>query len=122
MDEISRRSMLAVTAAGGAFTLARSASAQGDQFIPQPQRAGRGGTARGPRNLELDRQNPDLLAPPSPDHGTLPNLRYSFSDAHMRREPGGWARQVTVRELGISKNIAGVNMRLNAGGIRELNC
>jgi len=28
-------------------------------------------------------------------------------------------RQVTVRELGISKSIAGVNMRLNAGGIRE---
>ena len=24
---------------------------------------------------------------------------------------GGWTRQVTVRELGISKNIAGVNMR-----------
>src|ERR1700753_3248604 len=120
MDEISRRSMLAVTAAGGAFTLARSASAQGDQFIPQPQRAGRGGTDRGPRNLELDRQNPDLLTPPSTDHGTLPNLRYSFSDAHMRMESGGWARQVTVRELGISKNIAGVNMRLNAGGIREL--
>jgi oxalate decarboxylase len=27
---------------------------------------------------------------------------------------------VTVRELGVSKNIAGVNMRLNAGGVREL--
>ena len=38
----------------------------------------------------------------------------------MRLEKGGWTRQVTVRELGISKNIAGVNMRLNAGGIREL--
>jgi oxalate decarboxylase len=25
-----------------------------------------------------------------------------------------------VRELGVSKDIAGVNMRLNAGGIREL--
>jgi oxalate decarboxylase len=38
----------------------------------------------------------------------------------MRQSSGGWARQVTVRELGISKSIAGVNMRLNAGGIREL--
>jgi oxalate decarboxylase len=27
---------------------------------------------------------------------------------------------VTVREFGVSKNIAGVNMRLNAGGVREL--
>ena len=38
----------------------------------------------------------------------------------MRLESGGWTRQVTVRELGISKNIAGVDMRLNAGGVREL--
>jgi oxalate decarboxylase len=67
-----------------------------------------------------DRQNPDILVPPSTDHGTLPNLRFSFSDSHVRQETGGWTRQVTGRELGISKNIAGVNMRLNAGGVREL--
>jgi hypothetical protein len=35
----------------------------------------------------------------------------------MRLESGGWTRQVTVRELGISKVIAGVNMRLNTGGV-----
>jgi oxalate decarboxylase/phosphoglucose isomerase-like protein (cupin superfamily) len=70
--------------------------------------------------LVRDRQNPDLLVPPSTDHGTLPNLRFSFADAHVRQETGGWTRQITVRELGISKEIAGVNMRLNAGGIREL--
>jgi oxalate decarboxylase len=67
-----------------------------------------------------DRQNPSMLNPPSTDHGTLPNLRFSFADAHVRQESGGWTRQVTERELGISKNMAGVNMRLNAGGIREL--
>jgi oxalate decarboxylase len=67
-----------------------------------------------------DRQNPDVLVPPSTDHGTLPNLRFSFSDAHMRQETGGWTRQVTVRELGIAKDVAGVDMRLNAGGVREL--
>jgi oxalate decarboxylase len=38
----------------------------------------------------------------------------------VRQESGGWTRQITVRELGVSKEIAGVNMRLNAGGIREL--
>jgi oxalate decarboxylase len=38
----------------------------------------------------------------------------------MRLERGGWTRQVTARELGISKDITGVNMRLNAGGVREL--
>jgi oxalate decarboxylase len=87
---------------------------------PQPRRPGHGGTDPGPRNLERDRQNPDLLVPPSTDSGTLPNLRFSFSDAHVRLASGGWTRQVTERELGISQDIAGVNMRLNAGGIREL--
>jgi oxalate decarboxylase len=61
-----------------------------------------------------------MLNPPPTDHGTLPNLRFSFSDSHVRQESGGWTRQVTERELGVSKSIAGVNMRLNAGGVREL--
>jgi oxalate decarboxylase len=120
MDLISRRSMLAATAAGGLLTAATSASAQTAERTPQPQRPAHGGTDPGPRNIARDRQNPDILVPPSTDHGTLPNLRFSFSDAHMRLETGGWTRQVTSRELGVSKNIAGVNMRLNAGGIREL--
>jgi oxalate decarboxylase len=117
MKPISRRKMLATTAAG---VLTATAAARAQTASPQPKRPGRGGTDPGPHNLERDRQNPDLLAPPSTDHGTLPNLRFSFSDAHMRLERGGWTRQVTVRELGISKTIAGVNMRLNAGGVREL--
>jgi oxalate decarboxylase len=120
MDPISRRNMLAAAAAGGFLTAATVANAQSTDSVPQPQRPGHGGTDPGPRNLLRDRQNPDLLVPPATDHGTLPNLRFSFSDAHMRQETGGWTRQVTVRELGISKNIAGVNMRLNAGGVREL--
>ena len=120
MDQLSRRTILAATAAGSAFTIARAAGAATPDAIPQPQRPGHGGTDPGPRNLARDRQNPDMLVPPSTDHGTLPNLRFSFSDSHMRQESGGWTRQVTVRELGVSKNIAGVNMRLNAGGVREL--
>jgi oxalate decarboxylase len=120
MDQVSRRTILAATAAGGVFTAARAAGAQGTEPIPQPQRPGHGGTDPGPRNLARDRQNPDLLVPPPTDHGTLPNLRFSFSDSHVRQETGGWTRQVTVRELGVSKDIAGVDMRLNAGGIREL--
>jgi oxalate decarboxylase len=114
---VSRRAALG-TAAIGLMTAA-TANAQPND-IPQPLRAGRGGTDLGPRNLQVDRQNPDILVPPATDHGTLPNLRFSFSDAHMRLERGGWTRQVTSREFGISKPIAGVNMRLNAGGVREL--
>jgi len=116
MELISRRNLLSVAAAGGVLTAAASAQTA----MQQPERPGHGGTEPGPRNLERDRQNPDMLVPPSTDHGTLPNLRFSFSDAHMRLETGGWTRQVTARELGVSKDIAGVNMRLNAGGVREL--
>jgi oxalate decarboxylase len=110
MMAVAASSVLTVTAA----------QAQTGQTVPQPQRPGHGGTDPGPRNVELDQQNPDILVPPSTDHGTLPNLRFSFSDAHMRQETGGWTRQVTARELGVSKDIAGVDMRLNAGGVREL--
>jgi oxalate decarboxylase len=120
MDHITRRHMLAASSAGGLLVAATAASAQTGEPVPQPRRPGHGGTDPGPRNLMRDRQNPDLLVPPSTDHGTLPNLRFSFSDAHMRQETGGWTRQVTTRELGVSKDIAGVNMRLNAGGVREL--
>jgi oxalate decarboxylase len=120
MNPISRRNMLAASAAGGLLTAATAVSAQTAGQAPQPQRPGAGGTDPGPRNLMLDRQNPDVLVPPSTDHGTLPNLRFSFSDAHQRLESGGWTRQVTARELGVSTDIAGVNMRLNAGGVREL--
>ena len=120
MDSISRRNMLMAAGAGGLLTAATAASAQSNEPLPQPQRPGHGGTDPGPRNIARDRQNPDLLVPPSTDNGTLPNLRFSFADAHMRLTPGGWTRQVTRRELGVSTSIAGVEMRLNAGSIREL--
>jgi oxalate decarboxylase len=87
---------------------------------PQPIKDGKGSNDPGPRNLERDRQNPDLLKAPGTDHGTIPNLRFSFSDTHNRLEEGGWAREVTVRELPIAKKMAGVNMRLTPGGVREL--
>jgi oxalate decarboxylase len=40
--------------------------------------------------------------------------------AHNRLEDGGWAREVTVRELPIAKSMAGVDMRLDSGVVREL--
>jgi oxalate decarboxylase len=119
-NRISRRVMLAATAAGGMLTATTLAHAESDEHVLEPRRPGRGGTNPGPKNPDRTQQNPDIISPPATDHGTLPNLRFSFDDSHMRLESGGWTRQVTVRELGISKNIAGVNMRLNAGGVREL--
>src|SRR6266702_6570549 len=123
MNPIFRRALLGAAAGASVLAAAFTARAQNSGQaapVPQPQVPGRGGTDQGPRNAELDRMNPDNRTPPPTDHGTLPNLKFSFSEAHMRLEKAGWTRQVTVRELGISKNIAGVNMRLNAGGVREL--
>jgi oxalate decarboxylase len=71
-------------------------------------------------NSALELQNPDSTWAPSTDNGTLPPFKYPFAFARKRQEEGGWTRQVTVRELPISKDIAGVEMRLTAGGIREL--
>jgi oxalate decarboxylase len=91
-----------------------------DNRTPQPVRGSAGATDPGPRNVERDRQNPDMLAPPHTDSGTIPNLKFSFSDAHNRLQEGGWARQVTARELPVATTLAGVNMRLTPGGVREL--
>jgi oxalate decarboxylase len=88
--------------------------------LPEPIRDGLGATILGPRNLELERQNPDLLRSPYTDQGTVPNLKFSFSDARNRLLPGGWSREVTARELPISTTMAGVDMRLKPGAIREL--
>ncbi len=90
------------------------------QNVPQPIRGNEGGTDPGPRNVGLDQQNPDVLTPPSTDAGTIPNLKFSFGLAHNRLQEGGWARQVTVRDLPIATTLAGVNMRLNPGAIREM--
>lgn len=50
----------------------------------------------------------------------MANMKWSFADSHTRIEEGGWARQTTVRELPTSVQLAGVNMRLDEGAIREL--
>lgn len=87
---------------------------------PHPIRNGEGANIIGPRNIERESQAPDMVRPPSTDHGTLPNMKWSFADSHTRIEEGGWARQTTVRELPTSTELAGVNMRLEEGAIREL--
>jgi oxalate decarboxylase len=87
---------------------------------PQPIRGDRGASILGPRNVALERENPDLLASPYTDSGTIPNLKFSFATARNRLLSGGWAREVTMRELPVATTLAGVNMRLKPGAIREL--
>ncbi|MDB5055140.1 MAG: oxalate decarboxylase [Bacilli bacterium] len=89
--------------------------------VPQPIRNdGTGATDIGPRDVMRDLENPDMLVPPVTDAGLIPNLKFSFSDSHMQLNYGGWSREVTVRELPIATTLAGVNMRLTPGGVREL--
>ena len=66
------------------------------------------------------KQNIDFFNPPTTDHGAVANLHFSFADTHVKMRDGGWSREVTQREMPIATAIAGVNMRLNAGGVREL--
>jgi oxalate decarboxylase len=74
----------------------------------------------GPRNVSLEAENPDSVWSPDTDNGTVWPFKYSFALARKRVGSGGWTRQVTAREIPISKTIAGVEMRLTAGGVREL--
>lgn len=90
--------------------------------VPQPFRPedGAGGIDAGPRDVWRDLENPDQLVPPVTDNGLIPNLVFSFSDTHMQLNRGGWSREVTARELPVAKELAGVNMYLKPGGVREL--
>src|ERR1700677_87437 len=74
----------------------------------------------GENNSALDAENPSSVWGVQTDSGTVNPFKYSFSLARKRVESGGWTRQVTERELPISKTMAGVEMRLVSGGVREL--
>ncbi|KAK0566126.1 hypothetical protein OC844_000870 [Tilletia horrida] len=88
--------------------------------LPEPIRGSTGASSIGPSNPELDRQNPDSLAPPTTDGGNVPQTKWPFALSHNRLESGGWARQQNVNNLPVATEIAGVNMRLEEGAFREL--
>jgi hypothetical protein len=84
--------------------------------IPQPIRGPLGDIRSGGTNEEIDRQNPDYVAPPpatmvclslcssrlgfsSDLIGIIPNLKWSFSLSHTRLLNGGWIREQTVTDL-----------------------
>ena len=111
MNAFTRRNFIGTAAAavGSLAVLQKVAGADRSRSDP------------GPANAGLDGQNPDSIWPPSTDSKSLvQNFKYPFSFANKRVYEGGWSREVTVRELPVSKTLAGVNMRLTAGGVREL--
>jgi oxalate decarboxylase len=116
MSDYTRRGFIGAVAGAAAMSVASAAGQEESKKVP----GGRSTSSVGPTNPELDSQNPDSIIPPASDAGSVQVFKYPFSLAHKRLHDGGWSREVTVRELEISKTIAGVNMRLTAGGIREL--
>lgn len=89
---------------------------------PQPIRGTKGGTDPGPRTEVLDRLYPDKLAPPGTDHGNVNNAQWPMGMSHAKLGLGGagWSRQQNVDNMPIATEMAGVNMRLEPGGYREL--
>src|SRR5438105_11887271 len=111
MSTLTRRNFIGKTAIAISSIAALQKVAGADRSRSDP----------GLANLGLDGQDPDSIWPPATDSKSLvQNFKYPFSFANKRVYEGGWSREVTVRELPVSKTLAGVNMRLTAGGVREL--
>jgi oxalate decarboxylase len=120
-DTYSRRGFLGVgSAALAAAGMLSAVDAAAQDQKPYPAKGDRSASAPGPGNPPLDDQNADSFLPPPTDAGGVQTFKYPFAISHKRMQEGGWSREVTVRELAVSKSIAGVDMRLTAGGIREL--
>ncbi len=122
MDPLARRGLLTALGTIGATGAAHAAGFGNPDMPPQGPVNATGHTMGnpGPRNPALEGQFPSLVNPPPTDDFGMPMFWSSFNIAHRRIQAGGWARQVTADDFAISKDIAGVNMRLDAGGIREL--
>jgi oxalate decarboxylase len=117
---LSRRGFLGMSSAALAAAGMLPADAAGQEQHSYPTKDDRSASAPGPGNASLDAQNPDSFLPPPTDAGGVQTFKYPFALSHKRMQEGGWSREVTIRELPVSKSMAGVDMRLTAGGIREL--
>jgi oxalate decarboxylase len=122
---LSRRNMLTAGAAAGIGAFATRASAAS---FGNPDRPPEGATNAnpkaladpGPRDPSLGRNESAFQKPPATDVNGMSQFWSSFNLAPKRIQNGGWARQITSDDFKISSTIAGVNMRLGPGGVREL--
>src|SRR5271156_4066937 len=127
MSSLSRRAILSSGVAGGILTAAAAAAADGTFGNPDQPAEGavnvtnpKALTDPGPQDPGLAGNEPAFLNPPATDVNGMPQYWASFNLAPKRIQNGGWARQITQDDFAISKDIAGVNMRLGPGGVREL--
>jgi oxalate decarboxylase len=120
-DVLTRRGFLGVSSAALAAAGMRSVeNLAAQQQANSKSKSDRSATDPGPTNAPLDAANPDSVTPPPTDAGGVQTFKYPFAFSHKRLHEGGWSREVTMRELPVSKTMAGVDMRLTAGGVREL--
>ena len=124
-DPLSRRRMLAGLGSAAVATtayaaLARAQQSQGGSSGSSSMGHARHPTEPDPKNPMLQHMFPDSFNGPASDAGDVKPFWYSFEIGRNKISEAGWARQVTVRDLPISTTIAGVNMRLNKGAVREL--
>ncbi len=118
---MDRRSFIGATSAvlaTTAFALSQARAQEIEKIAAAEQ--GKSASDAGPENVAIRDANPNTFLPPATDHGEANTFWSTFSTAHRRVQEGGWSRQVTVTDFPVSKDIAGVNMRLTAGGVREL--
>ncbi|KAB2568683.1 putative oxalate decarboxylprotein [Lasiodiplodia theobromae] len=108
------------TLASGAVT--RRQDSDGSGFSQgQPISAdGKGGPLLGGTNKQVDLDNPSNLGSASTDNGVVPNLKWRFSDSHVKLSNGGWTREQVVTDLPSSRDIAAAQQHLRKGSIREL--
>ncbi|MGA2811160.1 MAG: cupin domain-containing protein [Candidatus Acidiferrum sp.] len=120
-DKFTRRGFLgassAAIAAAGMLSAEKLAAQSDSQYKAKTDRSA---SDPGPTNPAIDAANPDSNSPVPTDAGGVQTFKYPFSFAHKRLQEGGWSREVTRRELAVSTTLAGVDMRLTAGGVREL--
>ncbi|KAL5381842.1 hypothetical protein PMIN03_005507 [Paraphaeosphaeria minitans] len=81
---------------------------------------GKGAPILGGTNHQIDLANPSNLGEQSTDSGTVPNLKWRFSDSKTKIFPGGWVREQVIQDLPQSHDIAAAQQHLQRGAIREL--
>src|SRR5215210_9577667 len=81
MGEVKRREFIAggAAAAGALGGSAGLQSALAATTGPEPVEGPLGASILGPSNPPLQRENPDMIAPPATDEGSVPNAKFSFS-------------------------------------------
>ncbi|KAH8812433.1 Bicupin, oxalate decarboxylase/oxidase, partial [Xylogone sp. PMI_703] len=89
-------------------------------WIPEPSRDGLGGPETEGADIEEERQNPDAVAPPLTDAGTVPNLKWPMALSNSLLFPGGWLREQLVTDLPPSEDFAGAQVHLEKGAIRQM--